>query len=872
MSEAAVGSHKGKKGGPTAMERIAAFIVDKRKAFFVLFIVMAVYAVFSINKVQVNNDLTDYLEEDSETRQGLTIMNDEFVTFGSGKILVANITYQRALELAEQLEEIRGISSVSFYDPDDSTYEDDRLENYYQDASALYTLSFEEEESTELSQKAIAQVREVLADYDSFVYTTVDKDDAADLQEDMKVILVIAVVIIVLVLLFTSQTYAEIPVLLLTFGMAALLNMGTNYWFREVSFITNAVGPVLQLALAIDYAIILSHRFMEEREHLPTREALIQALSKAIPEISSSSLTTVSGMVALMCMHFGIGPDLGRILTKAIIFSLLTVFLFMPALIFMFSKAMEKTVHKSFVPNITGWGKAVVKTRFILPPIFAFILVFAVYFSNHCPYIYDVESAKAEKMNEYMGSKTRISETFDVPNTLAVVLPKGDYQAEAKVIEMLRSFDQVDSVLGLAGVEVGDNNEYTLVDSLKPREFSEVADVDIDLVKALYRVYAIDQEQYGSLLSNVEDYEIPLISMVDFIYDQKENKGLRLDDDLSEQIDLIYNTLLDARKQLEGSSHSRIVFTFTGEGEGEETFQFIDTVRTLAQTFYEEEVFVVGNPTSAYDLSKSFVADNGLISVLTVLFVGIILLITFQSASIPFMLCLTIEGSIWINFSIPYLTQSPMFFLSYLVVSSIQMGATIDYAIVITSRYMELRKTAPTKKQAIIDSLNQAFPTIVTSGTIMCAAGFVIGKISSNAVISSLGTTLGIGTLTSIILVMTVLPQILLLGDKLIDKTAFEVSTPQLSTGKSIVTSLPTRVDGRVRGTFTGFIDADVTGLLSGEMNLQLQSRGKDPAEEPPQLLLEAPRAEDGEDAESEMSGEAGESEEAKESEEVETK
>ena len=151
------------------MERIAAFIVDKRKAFFVLFMVMAVYAVFSINKVKVNNDLTDYLEEDSETRQGLTIMNDEFVTFGSGKILVANITYQRALELAEQLEEIRGISSVSFYDPDDSTYEDDRLENYYQEASALYTLSFEVEESTELIQKAIAQVLEVLADYDSFV-------------------------------------------------------------------------------------------------------------------------------------------------------------------------------------------------------------------------------------------------------------------------------------------------------------------------------------------------------------------------------------------------------------------------------------------------------------------------------------------------------------------------------------------------------------------------------------------------------------------------------------------------------------------------------------------------------------------------------
>ena len=854
MPQISMENQQEKKGGSSAMERIATFIVDKRKAFFVIFMVLAVYSVASISKVQVNNDLTDYLSEDTETRQGLDIMNEEFVTFGSGKVLVANITYQKALDLAEQLEGIRGISSVQFYDPDDEQYEDEKLEDYYQDASALYTLSFEEEEDTELSQKAIAQVREMLSDYDAFIYTTVDKDDAADLQEDMKIILAIAVTIIILVLLFTSKTYAEIPVFLLTFGMAALLNMGTNYWFKEVSFITNAVGPVLQLALAIDYAIILSHRFMEEKEHLPAREALIQALAKSIPEISSSSLTTVSGMVALMCMQFGIGPDLGRILTKAIILSLLTVFLFMPALIFMFNKAMEKTVHKSFVPDIAIWGKIVVKLRYILPPLFVFILVFAKFFSARCPYIYDVESAKADKMNEYMTSKTRISETFDVPNTLAVVLPEGDYQAEAKVIEMLKSFPQVDTVLGLAGVEVGDNNEYTLVDSLKPREFAEVADVDVDLVKALYRFYSIDQEQYGSLLGSVDDYEIPLISMVDFIYDQKQNRGLRLDDDLSEQIDDIYNTLVDARKQLEGEGHSRIVFTFTGDGEGDETFQFIDSVRTLAQAFYEDEVFVVGNPTSAYDLSKSFIMDNGLISVLTVLFVGIILLITFQSASIPFMLCLTIEGSIWINFSIPFLTNSPMFFLSYLVVSSIQMGATIDYAIVITSRYMDLRKTEASKKDAIIDSLNQAFPTIITSGTIMCAAGFVIGKVSSNAVISSLGTTLGFGTLTSIILVMTVLPQILLLGDKLIDKTAFEVSRPQIAAGKSLITSVPTRVDGHIRGTFTGFIDADVTGLLSGEMNLQLQSRSKDEPEEAipqPQLLLEQTKQEsDKEEAE----------------------
>lgn len=762
------------------MMQLATFVVNKRNAFVVLFAIACIYCLTTLNRAQVNTELTDYLPDSTETRQGLDIMDREFTTFGSAKILVTNITYEKALEEAKALEEVRGISSVRFFDWDDQDgiYDEEEITDYYKDACALYTLAFDEEEDTELSQRAMANVREQLKGYQAYFYTTVDKDDNAALQQDMKGILLVAATIILLVLLFTSNTYMEIVVFTMTFLVAIILNTGTNFWFGDISFVTNAVAAVLQLALSIDYAIILFHRFMEEHRTKGTVEAVTVALSKAIPEISSSSLTTVSGMVALMLMQFGIGMDLGRVLTKAIVFSMMTVFFLMPAMIVMLSKWIEKTVHRSFVPSIRIWGRLVVKTRFFLLPVFLVVTAGGCVLSSQCEYVYDHGSIEAAKMNEYMTAKVRIEKTFPVTNTMAVVVPKGDYQKEAKIIKGLEEMGRVDTVLGLSSIEVDDDGKYILVNELNPREFAEVADVDLDLVRLLYQFYAIDQEQYGAFMKNLDEYRVPVIDMVDFIYDQKEKGAIDLDDDLSEDVDDLHEALSNARKQLEGEEYSRIVFTMAGPIEGEETFQVIDQIRDMANAYYDE-VYVVGDSTSDYDLSKSFRKDNVKISVLTALFVGIILLFTFQSAGLPIMLVLAIQSSIWINFSIPPLKGGTMFFLSYLIVSAIQMGATIDYAIVITSRYMDLRKQMEDRKQVVVEALNQAFPTVATSGTILTCAGFAVGRLTSNAIIASLGKALGAGTLISIIIVMTILPQILLVFDGIIDRTEFNRGAPK---------------------------------------------------------------------------------------------
>ena len=753
-------------------ERISEYIVNKRKAFMVFFILAAVFSVFSSSWVKVSNKLSDYLPESTKTKQGLDIMDENFTTFGTAKVMVNNIYYEKALELSTKLKEIAGVSRVDFYDKSDSDYENKNIEDYYKDFAALYTISFEDVEDSKLVQEAIVKVREAVSTYDNVIYTTIDKDDAKSLNEDMKVIGVLVVIIIVGVLIFTSQTYAEILIFMLTFAVAILLNVGTNFIFGRISFVTKAVGVVLQLALAIDYAIILFHRFMEERQNFKAKHALISALAKAIPEISSSSLTTMAGMVALMTMQFRIGRDLGQVLLKSIIFSMISVFLFMPALIMMFEKWIKKSMHKSFVPNIEFLGKKILSVRFIIAGIFTVLVIGGIVLSGKTAYIFDPNSIKSDKKTEYIAAKEEIERHFGSSNILAVVIPKEDYIKEARLLEEISKVEGVKSVTGLANIEVGNEGEYVLTDSLKPRELAEIADVDIDLVKLVYRFYALKNEQYGAFINSIDSYKVPIINMVDFLYEQIENGGVEIDEDITENIEDIHKSITDARKQLESEKYSRFLVVWDRKLEGKATFAAIDEVEGIAKNYYNE-VYVVGDSSSNYEISKSFGTDNLRISIITALLVGIILLFTFQSAALPFILVLTIQGSIWVNFSLPYLANEPMFFLSYLIVSSIQMGATIDYAIVITGRYMVLREECESKNKAISRTLNEAFPTIITSGTIMAASGFVIGFLTSNATIASLGKTLGIGVLISMILVMFVLPVLLYLFDFTIDKTSF---------------------------------------------------------------------------------------------------
>lgn len=789
---------------------VATFIVNKRKAIEILFVLAIIYSVLCINKVQVNQDITSYLPADSETRQGLSIMDEQFMTYGSAKVMLANVTFNQADSLVDSLENVDGVKEVAFDDSSD----------HFKGTNALFDITFSGTSDEQVSKDALNSVKDILADYDVYVSTEVGSEEssAESLAKDMNIILVLAVVVIVAVLLLSTKAYLQIPVLLITFGVAAILNMGTNYWFGTISSITNSIAVVLQLALAIDYAIILCDRFMEEHETLDAEEAVKVALSKAIPEISSSSLTTISGMVAMMFMQFRLGYDMGIILVKAIILSLISVFFLMPGVLLIFAKGIDKTHHKCYVPKITIVGKFANKTKYIIPPLFIICLVFAFMKSNNCQYIYDTSSIVSAKKSESKIAQETIEETFGASNQLVVMVPKGDYESEHKVVKKLQNFDYVTSALALSNVSI--NDEYVLTDKLSPRQFSELVGIDREVVEVLYMAYAYNQEQYGPVVTGIDDYDVPIIDMFLFLYDQYKEGYVTLDSNLDEKLTTLYDTLHDAQLQLQGSDYSRLVLNISLPVEGQETYDALEEIRGIAAQYYSKDsVILVGNSTSDHDLESSFASDNIIISVLTALFVMIILFFTFQSAGLPVLLVLTIQGSIWINFAVPSIEGQTVFFIAYLIVSAIQMGATIDYAIVISNRYLQLKQQMPLK-EAITETLNQSFPTIFTSGSILTCAGFLIGEIASDATVASIGVALGRGTLISIILVLFVLPQILLMGDIIIEKTALtmNITRPQREVAGRV------RVTGHVRGYVQGEIDADIQGTFQGQMKVSVDS------------------------------------------------
>ncbi len=790
------------------MVKLATFIVDKRNLFFLITVIGLIFSAFSRNWVEVENDLSFYLPDDAETKQALNVMEEQFTTYGTAEVMVANITYDEAEALHDELADVKGVQRVEF----------DETSGHYARSSALFTVTFDYDETDDQCLDALDAVKEVLSDYDLYISTDLGDTLAETIDSEVSVIMVYVAIIVVAVLTLTSRTFGEVPVLLLTFVTAMVLNQGTNFLLGKISFVSNSVTSVLQLALSLDYAVILCNRFKEEHQTLPIREAAITALSKAIPEISASSLTTVGGLCAMLFMQFKIGADMGICLMKSILFALLAVFVVMPGLLVLFGPLIERTEHRNFVPKISAVGKIAWASRKVVPFVFLGVVVLGYFVSSKCPYAYGYSTLTTPKLNETQIAENLIDDTFTTKNMLALIVPAGDYEKEAALLQELDGMDEIDYTMGLANVEAMDG--YMLADSLTPRQFSELAGLDYEMAQMIYAAYATDQGDYGKLMGNISTYKVPLIDMFLFVCEQADAGVVQLGDEQTEMLSDAQTQMQSAKNQLQGEDYSRMLLYLTLPVSGDETYSFIDTVRETAQRYYPDgSVFVAGDSTNEYDFEKSFARDNTVVSIVSILIVLVVLLFTFKSAGMPVLLILVIQGSIWINFSIPALTHTPLFFMSYLVVSSIQMGANIDYAIVIASRYQETKETMP-HREAMIESLNFAFGTIITSGTIMTVAGTLIGQMTSEAAIVGIGQSIGRGTIVSMILVLFVLPQILLLGGGIVDKTSFSMP----SAVKQREASGRVFIDGVVTGEISGHVSGVVRANVDGKVNLNVIS------------------------------------------------
>ena len=809
------------KKGHSFMLKLATFIVDKRNLFLLITIIALIFSAFSRNWVEVENSLSFYLPEESETKQALDVMADQFTTYGTAQVMVANITYNEASDLNERIAQVKGVQSIAF----------DQTTEHYAHSSALFTVTFDYDETDDQCLASLDAVKELLSDYDIYVSTELGDTLAETIDAEVNVIMVYVAVIVVAVLILTSRTYGEVPVLLLTFITAMILNQGTNFLLGKISFVSNSVTSILQLALSLDYAVILCNRFKEEHRTLPIREAAIAALSKAIPEISASSLTTVGGLCAMLFMQFKIGPDMGICLMKSILFALLSVFVVMPGLLVLFGPLIEKTEHRDFIPKISFAGKFAWASRKVVPFIFLAAIVAGFFVSGRCPYAYGYSALTTPKLNETQIAENLIGDTFTSTNMIALTVPAGDYEKEAALLTELESMEEIDYSMGLANVEA--MNGYMLADKLMPRQFSELADLDYEMAQVLYAAYATEQGDYGKLMGNISSYKVPLIDMFLFVCEQADAGVVQLSSDQTAMLQDAKTQMESAKAQLQGKDYSRMLLYLTLPESGDETYAFLDTVRETAQRYYPDgNVYVAGNSSTEYDFEKSFARDNTVVSIVSLLIVLVVLLFTFKSAGMPLLLIVVIQGSIWINFSIPTLTGTGVFFMSYLVVSSIQMGANIDYAIVIASRYQEI-KGAMSHREAMTESLNFAFPTVMTSGTIMTVAGILIGGMTSEAAIVGIGQSIGRGTIISMILVLFVLPQILLLGGGIADKTSFSMP----SAIKQKEASGRVFVDGFVTGQISGAVSGMIRANVDGDVNLNVISGNV--AECPPECQQE---------------------------------
>lgn len=760
------------------LKKIPEGIVKLKWVFLVLFVALSIFGAVMIPHTKINYDLTGYLPAHCDSSTALELLKKEFDDKGMAYVMVKDVTPEKAGEIKTRLEQVEGVATVTYVESMN-----------YKNNSALYTVTLKDYDSTAGAFDAVKGIIDALSDEKAYLsgqsafsyYTKLETE-----QSIMKLGIAI-VVIILLVMLFTSKTYFELIVLILVFGAAMAINMGTNFLFvNGISYIANLVALVLQLALSLDYSIILLHRYMEERDNgEDAKTATITALTKGLPEILSSSLTTVAGLAALMLMTLSIGAEIGLSLAKGIVVSMATVIFFMPALLVIFDKPIQKTRHKSFVPNVTKPARAIVKARKVIVPAFLLIAILAGVAQGFNKYSFNYNSGSL-----IVAPKKVIEETgFGTLNSLVVVVPKGDAEKERQLVKYVESFDLIDK------------SQTTALSTINVYSF-----IDPNSSETLYLTNEVSKKDIGNLIDKIpsdagvnpliikpiiegwfDDYvkkylpegtkpskaKVRLIDLLDFAVREKFDAISRFIGDDPEKLAYLEQVkqISFAKANLESENYSRITFNINGGVEDDDVFELVKTLKSGVSDFYEER-YITGESVVCYEMSEYFMKDNLMVCLFTDLFILVILLITFRNISLPIILILAIQGGIFINFAIPFLSKTSISFIGYLIISAIQMGATIDYAIVLTNRYRGIRKDFTDRYDAMAAATNAVFPTILTSGVILTATGFVMSMLSSG-VVAQLGLLLGVGTLTSIIIVLFVLPSLLLVTEKVVDKTDF---------------------------------------------------------------------------------------------------
>lgn len=668
-------------------------IVNHPKIILLIFSALFIICFIAKQFIGVNYDMNDYLPSESASTVALDVMEEEYDGgIPNARVMIENVSIPEVLNYKKEIGSVDGVSDVTWLDDVADitepleTMDTDTVETYYKDKNALLSVTIEEDKRIQ----AVGDIREIIGDENSMMGSAVSTAVATtSTVNEISKIVVIAIILLLVILILTTTSWAEPFIVLVGLGIAVVINAGSNLIFGEISFVTNAAGNILQLAVSLDYAVFLIHRFEEcRKEERDVKSAMVNALCMSTSSILSSGLTTVIGFLALCLMRFRIGPDLGLALAKGVFISLVTVFVFMPVLVLYTYKLIDKTTHRSFMPSFKIFGRIVYRVMIPLMCVFAILIVPCYLASNSNDFYYGSSHIFGAKTK--LGSDIqKIDSVFGESDTYVLLVPKESTATQKELSDELKDLPQVTGIMSY-----------------------------VDTVGAEIPESYLDSETLSKLNSD---------------------------------------------------NYTRMVLSVEADYEGEETFELVKNIRNITEKYYEKNWYLAGEGVSTYDLMNTVTSDMTKVNLLAIGAVFLVLLLTTKSVVLPIILVLAIETAIWINLSIPYFMDSTIFYIAYLIISSIQLGATVDYAILFSDRYKEERKTN-SKKQAVVSTISSVTVSILTSGGVLTIVGFLLGNISTHGLLSQLGFFLGKGTLCSLIIVLFVLPALLYVFDGLVVK------------------------------------------------------------------------------------------------------
>lgn len=676
------------------LKKMAHFIVQRGRIIEKFFIAMTILCAVCYPFVGVNYDLSKYLPDFAPTKQALDVMEQEFGYPGMARIMVKDVTLPEARTIRQRISRVDGVDLVVGPDLAANVYSTDAFiknsltDRFYKDGNAVYQIIFEDGDSDASTHKAINEIYGIVGkDRGCFAGSAVSsKERQESITREIAMAIGMAVVIIWLILTLTTTSWFEPFLFILVMAVAIVLNMGSNIMFGRISFFTFSTAAILQLAVSMDYSIFLLHTYTAIKQSgVDSRPAMEAAIEKSCSSILASGATTIVGFLVIALMKFTIGRDVGFVLTKGIVCSLVTVLFLMPTLILRFDKKIEKTAHRSFLPPLDGLGKLMYRIRIPVLAAAAFCAV-PCYFGQSMNYFYYGDDALGSGPGTRVYEDSRaIEDVFGKSNVIIAMVPNGNVIKERRLTEELEDQEFIDYALSMAG---------TLPQGI-PESF------------------------------------------------------------LPETV----------TKQLRTGSYARILISMENREESSYSFQCSEKLTEIVKKYYPEDSYVIGMTPTTMDIRDILTDDYNRVSIISLAGVALVVMLTFHSVMVPVLVIIPIEVAIYLNMTIPYIIGDSMVYIGYIIVSCLQLGATIDYSILMTNNYMEFRETMGSRDAAVTAIAKSAI-SILTSGGILTVVGYLLYFTSSIQAISQVGRLVGRGALLSMILVLSLLPALLAAFDK----------------------------------------------------------------------------------------------------------